>query len=302
MSLVCTLHHHIGTEGPFELGLNIASARDAFEAQVDQLQRDYDVIDLDTLLNGRLPRRPLLMTFDDAFRSVLDAARDVLAPRGVPAVYFINPALVGAPGREEAISLDSALAWAANTAGLERLCAAIGIEPCGSLSELIGEEMARRGAEARMTIRAQILDAFGPPDLSVRAPLLREEDLPALRSLGVEIGNHTMTHVHCRALSESERAVEVVEAKARLEALAGAEVRSFSVPYGNERDLTPEMLKVLRASGHRAIFLVHARSNMRRPAPDLWYRTSLHNERPQDLAKKLRYLPLARTLLHLVRR
>ena len=302
MSVICTLHHHVGAEGPFERGLNIASARDAFEAQIDRLERDYDVIDLDTLLAGRLPRRPLLMTFDDAFRSVLDVARCVLAPRGLPAVFFVNPGLVGDSGGEEELSLDSTLAWAANTAGLERVCAALGIRPHRSLGTLIGEEMATRGAEARKKVKAQVLAAFGPPDLSGRAPLLRKEDLPALRALGVEIGNHTMTHVHCRALSESETEAEVLDAKHRLEALAGGEVRAFSVPYGHERDLTPELLGVLRASGHRAIFLVHARSNGHRPAPDVWYRTSLHDERPKDLPKKLRYMPLLRTLRHQVRR
>ncbi len=301
MSVTITLHHHVGAEGAFEHGLNVVSTRDAFEVQIDRLQRDYDVIDLDTLLEGRLPRRPLLLTFDDAFQSVLEVARDVLAPRGLPAVFFVNPGLVGCAGRNEELALDSALAWAANTEGLQRVCEALEIRPHRNLGELIGGEMAARGAEARKKVKSQVLAAFGPPDLALRAPLLRAEDLPTLRSLGVEIGNHTMTHVHCRALSESEMEVEVVEAKARLEALSGSEVRSFSVPYGHERDLTPELLRVLRASGHRAIFLVHARSNARRPAPDVWYRTSLHNERAQDLRKKLRYMPLLRTIRHLIR-
>ena len=107
-----------------------------------------------------------------------------------------------------------------------------------------------------------------------------------------------MTHVSCRALKSEEFEEEIVAAKSRLESLSGTPVRAFSVPYGNERDLTPEMLDVLRSSGHEAIFLVHARSNMCRPAPDIWYRTSLHNEAPRKLPVSLRYAPALRSIKH----
>ena len=307
---VCILHHHVGRETAFERGLNVTSGRAAYEAQIDRLCLDYDVVDLDALLSGRLPRRPLLMTFDDAFRSVLDVAREVLAPRGLPAVFFVNPGLLE-PG---AISLDSAIAWAADGAGLAAVCRAIGVPVRDNVGAVVVEEMAAFGARERAAIRDRILATFGPPDpgdLAGRAPLLRPGDLAVLRGLGVEIGNHTTSHVHCRALrgralraggpedeGEDEFEVEIVQAKRRLEALSGAPVRAFSVPYGHERDLTPELLGVLRDSGHLAIFLVHARSNARRPAPDIWYRTSLHDEKPAELGRMLRLMPTARTLKH----
>ena len=291
---VCILHHHIGAETDFERGLDVTSSPAAYAAQIDRICRHYDVIDLDGLLSGKLPRRPLLITFDDAFRSVLHVARDVLAPRGLPSVFFVNPGLLE-PG---AISLDSAIAWAANTAGLAAVCREICIPARSSIGAVVVGDMARLGAGERRALKERILARFGPPDLGRRAPLLQPEDLAELRGLGVEIGNHTMSHVHCRALRPDEVETEIVAAKARLELLSGAPVRAFSVPYGHERDLTPELLRALRASGHRAIFLVHARSNARRPAPDIWYRTSLHDEKPGELVRKLWLMPIARSLEH----
>jgi len=38
--------------------------------------------------NGPLPRRPVLLTFDDGYESLLDLARNVLEPRGIPALTF----------------------------------------------------------------------------------------------------------------------------------------------------------------------------------------------------------------------
>jgi peptidoglycan/xylan/chitin deacetylase (PgdA/CDA1 family) len=156
--------------------------------------------------------------------------------------------------------------------------------------------MAKRNATERLEIRDMLLNKFGPPDLSRRAPLISADDLKELVSLGVEIGNHTMNHVHCRSLTSAEMQTEIVAAKAKLEDLSGSPVRSFSVPYGHHDDLTPEVLDCVRTSGHLATFLVHSRSNWRQPAPDIWYRTSLHHEPAQALRTELKVKPMIRSL------
>jgi peptidoglycan/xylan/chitin deacetylase (PgdA/CDA1 family) len=295
-SVVCTLHHNIGGESAFERGLNLSCELESFDAQVKWLVRNYDIINLDCLLSGKLPRRPLLLTFDDAFRSVLEVGRQILAPRGLPSVYFINPGLLGA----SALSFDSLLAWANIRIGIGALCEAIGVLPRASLASLIWTDMARLGPAARAVVRQRLISAVGQPDMTERAELLRPGDLAEMAALGMEVGNHTMTHVHCRALTPAEMQAEVVDARIELERLGGRRVRAFSVPYGNEADLTPALLQTLRASGHEAIFLVHARSNWRRPAPDVWYRTSLTSQPPGALYRKLVLLPALRTVRHAI--
>lgn len=292
MHPVITLHHHIGREGPFEQSLGIATSPQAFERQIERLARDHDVIDLDTLLSGRLPRRPLLLTFDDTYRSVLDAGKQVLARRGLPGLVFLNPGILGAG----ALSLDQTLAWATGKAGLAEVCRALDLPVVDSLGALVVGAMSRFGAAARATLKDRLIAAFGPPDLTQRLPLLTAPEVAEFAGLGLEIGNHTMTHVHCRALSAEERRQEISESKQCLEAMSGRPVRAFSVPYGNQADLTAPVLEAVRQSGHQAIFLVHARSNVRRPAPDIWYRTSLHDETPGQLPVKLVVLPALRSL------
>jgi peptidoglycan/xylan/chitin deacetylase (PgdA/CDA1 family) len=292
MHPVITLHHHIGREGPFEQGLGIATSQDAFDKQIERLARDYDIIDLDTLLSGRLPRRPLLLTFDDTYRSILDAAKRVLAQRGLPGLVFLNPGILGA----ESLSLDQTLAWATGKAGLAEVCRALGLPVVESLGALVVGTMAGFGSRARADIKERLIVTFGPLDLTQRLPLLTTQEVAEFAGLGLEIGNHTMTHVHCRALSAEERVQEIVEAKLKLEVLSGRPVRAFSVPYGSRADLTTPVLEAARQSGHQAIFLVHARSNARRPAPDIWYRTSLHEETPHQLRMKLVVLPAMRSL------
>ena len=292
MHPVITLHHHIGQEGPFEQGLGIATPEAAFERQIARLARDYDIIDLDMLLSGKWPRRPLLLTFDDTYRSVLDAGKRVLARQGLPGVVFLNPGILGAG----ALSLDQTLAWATGKVGIGEVCKRLDLPVAESLGALVVGAMSRFGAEARARIKESLLQAFGPPDLTRRLPLLSAQEVAEFAGAGLEIGNHTMTHVHCRALSAEERVQEISEAKQRLEALSGRPVRAFSVPYGHQADLTAPVLEAARHSGHQAIFLVHARSNAHRPAPDIWYRTSLHDETPRQLRMKLVVLPTLRSL------
>ena len=156
--------------------------------------------------------------------------------------------------------------------------------------------MARYSSTAREAKRQKLLQEFGPPDFSKRAALLTADDLKVLVQMGVEIGNHSNTHVHCRSLTAEEHEAEIVESKRRLETLSGQKVRSFSVPYGSEHDLTAPVLKTLRSSGHEAIFLVEARSNRWRPAADIWYRSSLHNQNERQLKSRIVLTPILRSL------
>jgi peptidoglycan/xylan/chitin deacetylase (PgdA/CDA1 family) len=291
---VIALHHHIGAESEFELGLNIATRLERFEQQVAWMAKDFDFVDEATLIDGPLPRKPLLLTFDDAYLSVLEVARDILAPRGISSLYFINPGLLG----KDAISLDCTLAWGANKIGIEALCQLVGASPHPHVGSLIVNEMCNHGATAREAIKQKVLAELGPPDLGHRAPVMEEADLAALPKYRVAIGNHSMNHVHCRSLNGPEIEQEIVLAKAKLEALSGTRVRSFSIPYGHEDDMTPQILAAIRSSGHDAIHLVHSRSNAIRPAPDIWYRTSLHDELPGELRAHLTWKPLMRSIKH----
>jgi peptidoglycan/xylan/chitin deacetylase (PgdA/CDA1 family) len=65
-----------------------------FEAQLDSLlDGGWSFVDLDAVLaalggEGRLPRKALLLTFDDAYADLLGVASPILAERGLPGVVF----------------------------------------------------------------------------------------------------------------------------------------------------------------------------------------------------------------------
>lgn len=299
--LTTVLYHAIAdVETDFERGLDVVTRPEKFAAQIEYFSRNYDIVDLQTVLHGKLPQRPLLITFDDFYQSVLTAAREFLKPKRIPSLFFVNPALLGGDN----IGLDNVLAFCVNCFGIAAVSEAIGIGQgaAQSLEDLIANVASTWSSAERARIKDLLLRDLGPKqaDMGSRMPIVDPSELSQCAELGIEIGNHTNTHVHGRSLTQQELQTEIVASREKLEALSGAPVRSFSLPYGSTRDLSPAVLKAVRDSGHEAVFLVHARSNRFRMAPDIWYRTSLHNEDTSELGRKLTVAPLLRSAKHLV--
>lgn len=75
---------------------------DLFAAQLDDLiAHGWEFVDLDGVLasldgGAPLPRRALLLTFDDAYTDLLEVACPLLGDRGIPAVVFAVADRVGA--------------------------------------------------------------------------------------------------------------------------------------------------------------------------------------------------------------
>jgi peptidoglycan/xylan/chitin deacetylase (PgdA/CDA1 family) len=70
---------------------------ETFVRQIDQLSTTHEIVDLDTIgqkVEGRRPRA--VITFDDAYRGAVTLALPELIRRGLPAVVFVAPALLGA--------------------------------------------------------------------------------------------------------------------------------------------------------------------------------------------------------------
>lgn len=75
---------------------------DLFAAQLDDLiAHGWEFVDLDAVIasldgDASLPRRALLLTFDDAYTDLLEVACPLLVDRGIPAVVFAVADRVGA--------------------------------------------------------------------------------------------------------------------------------------------------------------------------------------------------------------
>jgi peptidoglycan/xylan/chitin deacetylase (PgdA/CDA1 family) len=216
---------------------NLHVRASTFDAHCRVVRECCDPISLDDWRSAHrggtpLPERPVLITFDDGYRSVLAIAAPILAAHRLPAVVFA--------------------------------CS----EPIEQRSLLWFDAIAARDGEAAVepwksadysAWRAS--GAFASPvaENDPRA-LLTSEDLAALaRQAGVEIGAHTARHpILARASRELQRA-EIGESKAALERWTRRPVRAFAYPNGRPGiDYGPETVDLVGALGFDVAFTMRA--------------------------------------------
>lgn len=100
------VYHNLAPEARGRLVISVA----AFEQQMQYLESEgYRVVSLDALvaytgLGGQLPRKSVVLTFDDGYRSFLQHAYAILKKHGFPATLFVYTDYVG--GSPNAMSWD----------------------------------------------------------------------------------------------------------------------------------------------------------------------------------------------------
>jgi peptidoglycan/xylan/chitin deacetylase (PgdA/CDA1 family) len=289
------LYHHLSAQAhPLLDGLGVTTPPRLFEDHLLRLERSYEVVDLEDVLSGRLPERALLITFDDGYRSVLDVAAPIMRHRGLPGVVFVSERFLEAGE----LPVDNLLCWLSHQIGVAALETAVFERPATGLDlgGLIGS-LAGLPLKRRLALGASLAERFEVDCGRLREDsglFLEPDQVRSLAGSRLEVGNHTRSHVHCRAVvSEEDAAAELVDHRRRLEQLAGAPVRSFSYPYGSRHDATPFVEGALAASGHEARFLVEARPNGTSAA---WHRVSLQDTPASRLHVKLEVLPRLREI------
>jgi peptidoglycan/xylan/chitin deacetylase (PgdA/CDA1 family) len=88
-NVAIVVYHHISDEiHPLTSEIDITIHPDLFAEHIRYFTQNYDLIGINDLLSDNLPRKPLLITFDDAYRSVLDVAAPILQDVNAPAIFL----------------------------------------------------------------------------------------------------------------------------------------------------------------------------------------------------------------------
>jgi peptidoglycan/xylan/chitin deacetylase (PgdA/CDA1 family) len=294
---IVTYHDISDESSPFTSQLLLSTRPEVFRDHVAYFARNFDLISGDDLLDGRLPRRPLLLTFDDAYRSVLTVAAPILKEVNAPSIFFVISSVV----HGNSLPIDNVLSLAVEEMGLSRLLDLMNLRGAGarSVSEVISRFVANMRQSDVAAIKSRIFSALGTTEEAERRAskiFLSDAEMGPLAGFRIEVGNHSMTHCHFRGLLRHEMELEIGQSRSELQNLSGQSVRCLSIPYGDRLDATRDVMVFARACGHEAIFLVHARSNRFRPYDDTYYRISLRNERTWRLGMEVRVLPIVRSM------
>ena len=271
------LYHRIAEAASHPLGSCVTPAH--FAEQMEVLRRCACPMPLGemaaALREGRpLPRRAVAVTFDDGYAGDLRHARTALERFDIPATVFL---ISGAIGRVGEFWWDELARLLLAPRSLPRtLHLAFGVERRRwSLGKATySAEEARRHRSWRFTGAPpptarhaayyeiwHLLHGLPEPERDEimgeirawsRAPAEdRAENLPLtedeVRALAVggliELGAHTATHPPLSAHTAEVQRQEIQAGKARIEAVLGRPVASFSYPYGRYTPLTVELVR-----------------------------------------------------------
>lgn len=227
---------------------------DGFAAHLDYLTAHRTPIDLEELiavLDGEAEPTPgaVLLTFDDADRTLLEAGLPLLRERDMPGIAFVVAGL---------LDTDRPYWWKEAA----ELIVAGGT--AGTLAELAPEAAVRRmkrmpDRERRAALRALRRTA---PRAASRRPQLKGSELATLEEGGLRVGSHTASHPCLRRCERGTVEREILEAHEILTEALGHEPVAFAYPDGQ---YDPRAEGVLRRLGYRAAFLFDHRLSQDAP-------------------------------------
>ena len=302
------LFHHVTDElrwranDPLIHGLNVDISVKAFKERIRWLVDRYDVVSLDSVIEpDRIPRsrQRLLICFDDGYASVFELAAPILREFGIPWCFFLNARFVG----NAVLPVDNIVAYIANLHGLEPLSDQAGAA-VASAREFIGGYLSRVPPDQRRDLVEGLAAKLGINTDALareRRLFVDEAQIRALAESGVEIGNHTLDHVHCRTLSEAAAAIQIEDSARELERMSDRPVRAFAYPYGSMKDATAIARQAIQNSGHKCAFVVHNRSNSNSNDRYALFRIDLGEMGDDRAALELEILPRMREVLAGVR-
>jgi peptidoglycan/xylan/chitin deacetylase (PgdA/CDA1 family) len=275
------LMYHRVTELPNDPYL-LAVTPKHFAEQLEVIRKHYFPMRLESLVDalreGRVPRRAVIVTFDDGYADNLYSAKPLLERYDIPATVFVTAGHVGHPCEFWWDELDRLLLQPGTLPPRLELS----LDGCAWQWEL-GEAATYRTADyqrdrtwhierkddptPRHRLHRSLYQLLHSLTDTDRQQLLRElrtwagaEPIgrPSHRTLShhelvhlaegglIVVGAHTVTHPMLSALSVVEQRDEVRRSKAHLEGILNRPVNSFAYPHGS---YTKETLAVVREAG-----------------------------------------------------
>jgi peptidoglycan/xylan/chitin deacetylase (PgdA/CDA1 family) len=253
-----------------------------FAEQMEILRRYYIPIPLQSLVQAlhdrKLPKRAVVVTFDDGYADNLHEAMPLLERYDIPATVFVTAGQVGSEREFWWDELDRLLLQPGTLPGKIRLNingstleSALGDastyteqdyernrhwhiareDDPGPRQHLFRELLATMSTlpgRERDKVMADLLRWAGAAPTA--RPTHRAVTIDELRRLQkcvlTEVAAHTMTHPKLANISLAQQRTEIQQSKQRLEAMLNHPVTSFAFPFGSS---APETVAMVREAG-----------------------------------------------------
>lgn len=250
---------------------SVSATPSSFREQMQHVARYYRCVSMPEVLHAIdqkavLPKRSVLITFDDAYADFADNAWPILQRFGLTATLFVPTAYPNHP--ERVFWWDKLYHAFVNTTRAQ-----LSETPLGPIP-LMTPEQRRRGLRALQdyittmpgdeatrgvdSVCAQLIDSPLPG-----GSVLSWNELRQLARDGITIGSHTQTHLILTKHHPDRVRQEIRGAQEDLQREIGSALPIFCYPNGNHND---EVSLILRSEGIRLAFTTIPEQNELSPA------------------------------------
>jgi peptidoglycan/xylan/chitin deacetylase (PgdA/CDA1 family) len=253
------MYHSIADEPIDPSGLAVSPAH--FKEQLDILRQSRRLLPLTDFVRGlhdrKLPENAVALTFDDGYADNLHASKPILAAADVPATVFLATGFIGradefwwdelarlilaTPGRW---TLQIMIRGGSVLFDLDENALAPGdrwrawCDPPSTVRQTVyltlWNALCSLEPEEREISLKQIRKALGdaPVRPGTRRPMTYDEVRELASDRLITIGAHTVSHPRLTELDEPARRREIAASRHFCEKIAGAEISTFSYPFG----------------------------------------------------------------------
>lgn len=195
------LYHAVENQSDaFTDGLNVSVTPEVFAANLDYFKKHYNVVPMSTLEKGELPKRPLVITFDDGYRSVYQHAMPALHERDLSAcIYLITRAVHGEIVWVNLLNFALIEHKATTLKALEHFEALANLKDKASIISQVQFTFSPTQIEAVCSAIVEALPAINFDDLYAS-----EKDILDMQAHGLEFGFHTCDHYNLSNCSSEE--------------------------------------------------------------------------------------------------
>jgi peptidoglycan/xylan/chitin deacetylase (PgdA/CDA1 family) len=257
-------YHHIADQDPsYQYDPGVADATPAqFRRQMELLARYGTPIGIDDLVRAfdgaPLPKNPMMVTFDDGYRSCHDVALPILRAVGMRATFFIATGYVSNRKlywwERIAIVLSHARIASANLTypqpieivakdprAQNVLTDLIKNTPALDLERFLTGLSTAFGVEWNSAIEATHADNL----------VMSWDQVRSLARAGMDVESHTKTHRVLLTLNDADLRDELAGSRQELETQLGRPVRAIAYPVGRRVSHRARLRTAIEAAGYR---------------------------------------------------
>ena len=264
-SSIVVLRYHSIKDNPSNynklLSQGIIHSKNDFHDQMELVARNYNAVSIDDMVDiflrkKTLPKKAVVVTFDDGYADNIEIAAPILNHFGIPACFYITTNSIGNQHAiwyvriRYAILTSSMNSWDNPIDNChynfinydDRLSAFI--DSCHYCARLTGEQ--QKNYVDNIVTSLDVDDSTAYNNL-----MMTWDDVSSLIKMGHIVGSHTIFHPNIAHIDTDDAEHEIVESKRIIERNTPVKVKHFSYPNpALEPNWTNDLSRIINKAGY----------------------------------------------------